>query len=127
MKTEKTREGYLMIDHRFSPGIDPEILRKAGIVNAPDLREGKLVEMATITCAHCGGAFVKNPLRTRDRGHCVKCHKFLCDGCAAALKLTSECRPFVAYAEATIGSDKPVPVSVLPPQLSLTPQALLRS
>lgn len=81
MFTKKSQEGYLMIDHRASPGISEEVARLSGFDPA-QCGEGKLFETATLTCAHCKGSVVKNPLRTRERPHCVKCNHYICDGCA---------------------------------------------
>lgn len=53
------KEGYLLIDNRC-----------AG--------EGML-ERATITCCHCGMAFIKNPNRTRPRNYCSKHDAYVCD------------------------------------------------
>ena len=61
--------GYLLVDNRVSGG--------------------QLVEMPTLTCAHCGVVVVLNPQRTRPRGLCFKCNAYVCDnaGCNA------ECNP----------------------------------
>lgn len=61
--TQRSREGYLMIDDRASGG--------------------GLFESATITCSHCQTVVVLNPLRTRARGFCRKCDHYICDnpGC----------------------------------------------
>lgn len=74
--------GYLMVDHRASPGIPEDIARQVGY--DPRLAgEGKLFEASTLTCSHCKCAVVKNPLRTRERHNCMKCGgHYICDGCA---------------------------------------------
>jgi hypothetical protein len=41
-------------------------------------------EFATLTCRHCGGVEIKNPLRTRERGFCHICYGHLCDACKLA-------------------------------------------
>lgn len=81
VKTKKSHEGYLMIDHRASPGLPEEVAIAAGY--DPKLTgEGKLFEAASLTCAHCKVVVVKNPLRTRERGMCPKCgHHYICDIC----------------------------------------------
>lgn len=75
------REGYLLVDHRASPGIPADIALQLGYV--PDMvREGKILEAATITCVHCKTVVMKNPMRTRERASCMKCGgKYICDGC----------------------------------------------
>ena len=64
MSTEKAREGYLMVDHRASPGLPPELAVSLGL-DPKLVGEGKLMEAATLTCSHCKGALLKNPLRVR--------------------------------------------------------------
>lgn len=76
------REGYLMIDHRASPGIPEDVAAKLGL-DPKFAGEGKLLEAATLTCSHCKVAVVKNPLRTRERENCPKCgNHYICDFCA---------------------------------------------
>lgn len=75
MKSKKSLEGYLQIDHRFSPGL-------------PGTPEGAMLEAATHTCAHCHAIVVLNPKRTRPRGYCAKCDRYVCDTPACGL----ECR-----------------------------------
>jgi hypothetical protein len=83
MSSLKRHEGYLLIDHRASPGVPAEIARKAGF-DPKFLAKGKILESATITCAHCLGTVVKHPMRIRERGYCSQCDKYLCDYCDAA-------------------------------------------
>ena len=91
--SERSLEGWVMIDHRAGGGVNQEALYRVGL-NAPGVPAGALFEAPTITCSHCGGAFIINPLRTRERARCSKCHHYLCDGCGAAFKYSLECRPF---------------------------------
>jgi len=75
--------GYLMVDHRFSPGLPEDVARASGY-DPKHCGEGKLFEAASLTCAHCKCAVVKNPLRQREREVCPKCsHHYICDFCAA--------------------------------------------
>ncbi len=86
MFSRSAREGYLFVDHRFSPRLPEEIARMVGYDPAL-CREGKVYESATIGCVHCGTHFVKNPFRTRERGTCEKCnHAYVCDLCATAMR-----------------------------------------
>jgi hypothetical protein len=81
------REGYLMIDHRASPGIPEDVAVRIGM-DPKQVAEGKLFETATLTCCHCKGTVLRNVWRTRPRYDCPKCgHKYLCDGCAAATRM----------------------------------------
>lgn len=83
MKSHRSHEGYLMIDHRASPGLPDDIARKTGLDPA-QTREGKLFETPTLTCSHCKCSVVKNPLRQRERAYCRKCDHYICDYCAMA-------------------------------------------
>lgn len=85
MNSERSREGYLMIDHRASPGLPEEIARGTGL-DPKYCGEGKLFEAATLTCSHCKAVVVKNPLRVRERAKCFKCGwHYVCDCCAAEM------------------------------------------
>jgi len=90
MKSERSREGYLVIDHRAGPGVSRDELKG---FDAPAVEGGKLFESATITCSHCQTLVVLNPDRSRVRERCQKCFKYICDGCAAARKAGAECVP----------------------------------
>lgn len=67
-QSKRRHEGYLMIDHRASPGLP-----------APGMGEGQLYETATITCVHCQTVVILSPTRTRARGYCQKCDHYVCD------------------------------------------------
>jgi hypothetical protein len=70
----KAHEGYIMIDHRASPG-------------TPDVPGGTLLEAAMLQCAHCNSFQIKNPGRTRDRADCMKCgYMYVCDNCAIEMR-----------------------------------------
>ena len=68
-KRVKGGRGYLMVDNRPSGG--------------------KLLELATLTCAHCQLIVVLNPERKRARGYCPKCDAYICDARAC----TTYCAP----------------------------------
>lgn len=72
--------GYLLVDHRASPGLPEDIARQAGY--DPKLcREGKLYEADTIFCKCCRSHVIKNPFRTRERSRCWICDCYRCDVC----------------------------------------------
>lgn len=80
--SSKRDGGYLMVDHRASPGLPEDVARLVGY-DPKFCGEGKLFEAATLTCSHCKTAVVKNPLRTRERHFCAACSgHYICDGCA---------------------------------------------
>jgi hypothetical protein len=77
------QHGYLMIDHRASPGLPEDVAIKTGL-DPRFCGEGKLFEADTLTCSHCKCAVIKNPLRLRERSNCPKCnYHYICDFCAA--------------------------------------------
>jgi hypothetical protein len=71
------REGYLLIDHRNSPGV-------------PGL--APIFESAAYTCNHCHGIVVTNPDRARMRGFCPGCRSVICDNCTAIRAVTMKCK-----------------------------------
>lgn len=40
-----------------------------------------VIRAPTVRCWHCGGCWMLNPLRTRERAHCRTCDRYICDGC----------------------------------------------
>lgn len=85
-KVDKIHEGYLMLDHRASPGFTPDEAKRLGY--APGLTsEGKLFETKTNHCTHCGTVVILNPLRERERAHCNACNKDICDNCGIEMKM----------------------------------------
>ena len=82
--SKRSHEGYLMIDHRASPGIPEGAARRMGLDPA-QVGEGRMMETSTLGCPHCGSVVVLNPQRTRERAHCYKCNRYICDGCAAVM------------------------------------------
>lgn len=75
-----------MVDHRASPGLTPSEAR--GLGYHPDqVSEGKLLELKTNHCSHCGTVVIMNPLRTRERHLCFYCNKYICDNCGIQSKL----------------------------------------
>ena len=86
MFTQRSREGYLLIDHSDSPGVTAEFVQR----RAPVVGAGQKYESGTITCLHCNAIVILNPMRTRPRGFCRRCDGYVCDNPWC----NSECRPF---------------------------------
>jgi hypothetical protein len=78
-------EGYLMVDHRASPGLTPEQARTLGY-SPQHVGEGQLFETKTNHCCHCGTVVIMNPDRIRERAKCQACNKYICDMCGIAMK-----------------------------------------
>lgn len=74
------KEGYLLIDHRASPGVPESVALQVGL-DPMGLRGGRMLENATLHCEHCGGVFLKNPERVRERHYCRHCDGYICDSC----------------------------------------------
>lgn len=68
MSSLTRHEGYLLVDNRAGGALPGQ---------------GSVEERATLTCAHCSAAYIKNPNRIRPREFCRKCNRYICDNCGA--------------------------------------------
>ena len=93
MFRKSEREGYVMIDHRESPGFSCDEMPSAYRAGIP-VGAGTLFEGATNMCSHCQRIVVMNPDRVRQRGYCFNCDHYICDGCAVAMKTSGVCNSF---------------------------------
>jgi hypothetical protein len=76
MNSLRRHEGYFLLDHRMSPGLNDAQTTAAGL----PLGSGRgTFEAPTVTCSHCQKGIVINPLRNRDRAYCSKCDHYICD------------------------------------------------
>ena len=91
MSSKRSHEGVILIDHRFTPGISDEMTHKQGL---PVGAGSGVFEAPTYTCSHCTAVVIINPLRNRAREYCRKCDHYICDGCAAIMAGTKECKTF---------------------------------
>lgn len=91
--SKKSFEGYVEIDNRDSPGFTLDQAQAGARTSLlPFLGAGQRFQAATNTCSHCDRVVVQNPLRTRERGHCMQCDRFICDDpCTIAYRLTTQC------------------------------------
>lgn len=89
MFSKRSLEGEILIDHTASPGLTPE---EVGTFAEVSVAKGGLFESAINTCGHCSFTVVLNPKRTRDRGWCSHCDRYLCDACTYQLHLTLTCK-----------------------------------
>jgi hypothetical protein len=94
-KSLKRFEGYFLLDHRESPGN----------ALAP---EGTIFESEIVICSHCHRGVVLRKDRTRPRGYCPGCDRYVCDLCEGA-RATTGCtnleRVFAELAEKEIKQD----------------------
>lgn len=92
MKSLRSHEGYLLIEPGMGPQLSLEEAAKTGkkIIGAGT--RGR-VEAGVLTCSHCHRQVLVNPMRTRDRNWCSRCHHYICDepGCNA------DCNPRAAF------------------------------
>ena len=103
VKTQKANEGYLMVDHRASPGLPVDVALAAGY-DPSAVAEGKLFESVTLTCAHCKVVVVKNTARVRPRASCLKCGgHYICDGCNWQMSLADYSHlPYDKFVDLTV-------------------------
>lgn len=91
IKSLRSQEGYLLLDHSQTMGIPDEIVVAHGL----PVGAGKgLFEAPTFTCHHCQSIVIINPNRTRERAYCRGCDHLLCDACGVVRAKTGRCRPF---------------------------------
>jgi len=85
ISNKQLHEGYLMLDHRASPGFTPEEAKALGY--STEASGEKLYEAKTNHCSHCGTVVIMNPHRTRERSYCQACNKYICDNCGIEQRL----------------------------------------
>lgn len=93
MFSKRELEGYLLIDHRTGDGITQNQAVDAGHETLPVAR-GMVFQSPTINCSHCERLVVLNPDRSRSRGYCPKCDRYVCDQCEAERVRSGVCKPF---------------------------------
>jgi hypothetical protein len=76
--SQRSYEGYLLIDHRASPG-------------TPSVPEGQVFESALHVCHHCQRNVILNPDRSVPLGRCPKCARYICRACEATYHATNAC------------------------------------
>lgn len=95
MKSLKHGAGYLVIDHRDSPGVTAaDVAHVPGAVAAPG---GTRTEMDVYQCSHCQRTIVLKAAskeRMQKRGYCPKCDHYICNGCESIRARTGACVPF---------------------------------
>jgi len=91
LRTKRANEGYVLIDHRDSPGLSEADRLAAGLSPLMPIGKGQQLQAPTFTCSHCDRIVIMNPLRNRARGYCRKCDHDICDRCDTNYALTGEC------------------------------------
>lgn len=95
MKSLRSLEGEMVIEHRFSPGVPGEVMLAIGLPADAGKRD-TVWESAVATCNHCENQVVMNPDRSRERYVCLSCTHYICDECQAQRFLGKPCYPFKA-------------------------------
>ena len=92
IKSLRSHEGYLMMDHTQGQSIPDELIVKTGL----PIGSGKgLFECATFTCKHCGRVGTINPNRSNGVAcYCRGCDHLICDPCGAEKARTGKCITF---------------------------------
>lgn len=92
MKSLRNHEGYLLIDHRNSPGVSEEVVNKTGL----PVGSGRgIFEAPTFTCRHCQSIGVIDPGRKNGLAYyCKGCDHLICDSCGKEKVRTGVCRTF---------------------------------
>jgi hypothetical protein len=111
------RFGYFMVDHRASPGLDPEWCAKHGVLSAP---KGQLLEANAAACGHCGKIMPLVHLELVD--YCPKCNHDICPTCEADRVRTLICTPMAMKLDVLhdlTEHGRPLPVQGLGPRWDL--------
>ncbi len=101
MKTLTSGGGYLIIDHKESPGLTPEDVAKSP--GAIAVGAGQFFETDTKICSHCSRQVI---IEIRTKGAqpavCPKCHAFICKRCDKLRMKTHECIPMLKRIEEAV-------------------------
>jgi hypothetical protein len=98
IKSKRSLEGYLQVDHSCGPGISQDTIFNSGLKMPLEIAKFRNYESATNTCSHCCAVVILNPARDRPRGYCPKCDAYVCDNPIC----NKECSPYIARMEADI-------------------------
>jgi hypothetical protein len=109
--SKRSKEGYLMIDHRATEGVADEVIVKDGL---PVGAGRGLFESPTYTCSHCQYVVVMNPLRTREREYCRGCDSYICDGCGLLKKQGAPCKTYAQVVDEYLEAAGRGPSLILP-------------
>lgn len=98
MDSKFRNTGYLQIDHRDSPGLNESEIAKLGSPLPYGAGRGNF-EADVVTCRHCQGMIILNPLRERGRHFCHGCGRYICDNCYLVYRVSGVCKPFLKVVE----------------------------
>jgi hypothetical protein len=98
MKTKRSAEGYLLIDHSASPGLTEAEAHRGGL---PVYAGRGLYETSVVNCGHCQKGIIVHPLLMRDVPTCSKCDSYVCESCKLTAVVTGACIPFTRVVDET--------------------------
>lgn len=98
----KDHSGYLIIDHKDSPGISPEEIPDRLKKSTIAVQKGQVYEADIQQCTHCQRGVILNTERIRERGYCPYCYHYICDSCREMLDITGQCIPFKKVLDAIV-------------------------
>jgi len=104
MRLKRSNEGYFLLDHSNSPGLEPSVIKSIDTDLPTNIGRTKF-EAPTYTCSHCCRVVVINPLRQRERGYCSKCDHYVCDQCNAVRIATGVCKTWKEIGDEIINSE----------------------
>ena len=87
MRSKRSLEGEIWVDHRESPGISPQQAAGGWL----SVAGGQQYESAVYTCGHCRMLLLSDPLRTISHEWCAGCDHYLCYRCMALRHRTLRC------------------------------------
>ena len=87
--SKRSLEGLLLIDNRAGAPVP-------AFHGTVPIAGGATYESAVVTCSHCHAQVILRPDRSRERGYCPKCDKYVCDRCETVRVASGVCRPFNA-------------------------------
>lgn len=102
---KRSQEGYLLVDHRMSPGITDADLQTIPASHRAMFQSTRgLFEAPTMRCGHCGTMVVLSPTRQKARNYCQPCDHYICDNANCVLTCTPLGRTIERNVESAIKS-----------------------
>ena len=91
MKSLRSNEGQITLDHRNSPGMGEAALAEAGL----PLNAGRgYFQAPTYTCHHCQKLCVVRLPRNTELPYCAGCDHHICGTCGQRRAAGLACKPF---------------------------------
>ena len=98
MTSKRDHAGWLMLDHRDSPGFSEAEMRKANPRLKPTAGKG-LYETNVVHCRHCQKGLIVHPLLMADLPYCHLCDAYICESCKVTMAASGQHMPFDKLAD----------------------------